>query len=100
MTIIDQYPCRQRGLPQTGFPRPNASVYHHAMTRISSFLSAYLGISAACLVATTPSAQGQSASAASSSAGYDTAKLTITPRRPEIGSLVLLSFRRSSAPGD
>lgn len=68
------------------------------MTRISSFLSTYLGIAAVCLVTTPPSAQAQSV--AESSAVHDTAKLTITPRRPEIGSLVLLSFRRSSAAGD
>ncbi|MFL5613756.1 MAG: M23 family metallopeptidase [Gemmatimonadaceae bacterium] len=68
------------------------------MTRISSFLSTYLGIAVVCLFTTSHTAQAQSV--AESRAVHDTAKLTITPRHPEIGSLVLLSFRRSSASGD
>ena len=45
-------------------------------------------------------AQAQSEAASAPSAAHDLSPLTVTPRQPQIGSLVLLSFRRSKAPGD
>ena len=62
------------------------------MTRISFSKVVSLGLVALGLAASSAGAQARSES--------DTTALTITPRQPEIGSLVLLSIRRSRVPGD
>jgi len=45
-------------------------------------------------------AQAQSEATGASSTAHDPSPLTFSPRRPQLGSLVLLSFRRSRAAGD
>src|SRR5690242_12560622 len=70
------------------------------MTRISRSFAPRLGLLVLALTGTSLSAQAQSSSAAAGAAPHDPATISVTPRRPEIGSLVLLSIRRASGPGD
>jgi murein DD-endopeptidase MepM/ murein hydrolase activator NlpD len=72
----------------------------HAMTRISHSIAVCLGLLALGLAANCADAQARSDSVLVSGAPHEPPALTITPRRPEIGSLLLLSFRRSKASGD
>src|SRR5947209_9830974 len=69
------------------------------MTRLPSVLRVHLGLLALGLAATSLAAQAQSA-APTPSVMREPLSLAVTPARPEIGSLVLLSIRRSSASGD
>jgi murein DD-endopeptidase MepM/ murein hydrolase activator NlpD len=69
------------------------------MTRISRYFAPRLGLLVLALFGTSLGAQAQSSSIVAGTA-HDSATLSITPRRPEIGSLVLLSIRRAKAPGD
>lgn len=70
------------------------------MTRISRYFAARLGLFVLALFGTSLGAQAQSSSIVAGAARHDSATLSITPRQPEIGSLVLLSIRRTRAPGD
>ena len=70
------------------------------MTRISRYSAPRLALFLLALVGTSLGAQAQSSSTAAGQASHDPATLSVTPRRPELGSLVLLSIRRASAPGD
>jgi murein DD-endopeptidase MepM/ murein hydrolase activator NlpD len=86
------------------FPRRARASIIHAMTRISLLRplpsSVRLGLVALGLAGTSLGAQARSDSLPASGSTQAPATLTITPRRPEIGSLVLLSLRRSKASGD
>jgi murein DD-endopeptidase MepM/ murein hydrolase activator NlpD len=69
------------------------------MTRLPFVLRLHLGLLALGLAATSLAAQAPSAP--TTPAGMrEPLSLTVRPTRPEIGSLVLLSIRRSSASGD
>ena len=70
------------------------------MTRIHLSLAALLGLAALGVAGTALRAQAQSDAPNAPNTAHDPSPLTLTPRRPQIGSLVLLSFRRSRAPGD
>jgi murein DD-endopeptidase MepM/ murein hydrolase activator NlpD len=70
------------------------------MTRISPCFAARLGLFVLSLPGTSLGAQAQLRSIAPGAALHDSATLSVTPRRPEIGSLVLLSIRRARAAGD
>jgi murein DD-endopeptidase MepM/ murein hydrolase activator NlpD len=70
------------------------------MTRISRYFAPRLGLIVLALTGTSLGAQTQSSSTAAGAVPREPATITVTPRRPEIGSLVLLSIRRASAPGD
>jgi murein DD-endopeptidase MepM/ murein hydrolase activator NlpD len=70
------------------------------MTRISRYFAARLGLFVLALPGTSLGAQAQSSSILPGAAPHDSAALSVTPRRPEIGSLVLLSIRRARAAGD
>ena len=70
------------------------------MTRISRYFASRLGLVVLALTGTSLGAQAQSSSAAPSATAHDPVTISVTPRRPEIGSLVLLSIRRASGPGD
>jgi murein DD-endopeptidase MepM/ murein hydrolase activator NlpD len=59
----------------------------------------HLGLLALGLAATSLAAQAQSAPS-TPEAMRESLSITVTPARPELGSLVLLSIRRSSASGD
>src|SRR5438132_100506 len=67
------------------------------MTRLPYDLRVHLGLLALGLAATSLAAQAQSSTP---SVLREPLSLAVTPARPEIGSLVLLSIRRSSASGD
>jgi murein DD-endopeptidase MepM/ murein hydrolase activator NlpD len=69
------------------------------MTRLPYDLRVHLGLLALGLAATSLAAQAQSAPP-TLGVVREPLSLTVTPTRPEIGSLVLLSIRRSSASGD
>lgn len=70
------------------------------MTRIFRYFAPRLGLVVLAVTGTSLGAQAQSSSAALSADGHDPVTISVTPRRPEIGSLVLLSIRRASGPGD
>ena len=70
------------------------------MMRISRYFAPGLGLLLLALSGTSLGAQAQSSASGAGAAAHDPATLSITPRRPEIGSLVLLSFRRARTPGD
>ena len=81
------------------FPSPCACVYHHAMTRMQFTSIVHRGLIALGLFGTSLGAQARSDSSLIGAVA-DGAALTVTPRRPEIGSLVLLSFRRANGSSD
>lgn len=68
------------------------------MTRNLFYFAARLGPLVVVLFGTSLGAQAQSSSVGA--AVHDVPTLTVTPSQPEIGSLVLLSIRRTRAPGD
>jgi murein DD-endopeptidase MepM/ murein hydrolase activator NlpD len=69
------------------------------MTRISHYVAPRLGL-LLLLSGTSLGAQAQSSAVVAGVASHDPATLSVTPRQPEIGSLVLLSIRRARTPGD
>src|ERR1041385_7693797 len=70
------------------------------MTRILRFFAPRLGLLVLALSGTSLGAQAQSSSVPAGAPPHDPPTLSVTARRPEIGSLVLLSIRRASAPSD
>jgi len=71
----------------------------HNMTRMQFSSIVRLGLIAFGLFGTSIRAQARTDSLPPGGVA-DGARLTVTPRRPEVGSLVLLSFRRANATGD
>ncbi|PYP64690.1 MAG: hypothetical protein DMD26_12860, partial [Gemmatimonadetes bacterium] len=78
----------------------HASIVHHAMMRTPFSSTTRLTLIAWALLGTSLRAQARSESMPPTTSARDSAALSVAPRRPEIGSLVLLSFRRSNSPGD
>lgn len=68
------------------------------MTRLLPLPAVRLGLTAVVLLAT--SLQAQAPSETVPRAGRDPVVIAVTPRSPQVGSLVLLSFRRASWPDD
>jgi murein DD-endopeptidase MepM/ murein hydrolase activator NlpD len=69
------------------------------MTRISRYFALRLGLLTLVLSGTSLGAQAQSSSSGTADQ-HDPPTLSVTPRQPEIGSLVLLSIRRARTAGD
>src|SRR5947209_12565464 len=98
MAIIRKYPRHERELPgtQVSLVVGRRLSCDHAMTRLLPSSAVRFAFVAGVLIAT--SLQAQASQVPTARVARDPVVLSVTPHRPQLGSLVLLSFRRSNSP--